>query len=404
MSQPTVSSPANVDRRTGLLPAFNTYLLRERGFLVFLICAFVGAAMVAPFPVAAMWFGFLFAGYSAIANDSIQTIGTFISSNRDKTWWVLWLFVGGIFLATMITGYILNDGDVSWGRLSEFPQPQSLNYLQITAPVFLLILTRLRMPVSTTILLLTSFDPDGTGITSVLQKSIGGYFIAFGLAIFVWLTLGRAMAKWFTGTPHPAWTAVQWVTSGLLWAIWLIQDAANIAVFLPRQLSVLQFIVFAGSLFFGLAFLFFGKGEAIQQVVDEKSHVVDVRPATIIDLVYGIVLLIKTLDNTIPMSTTWVFIGLLGGRELAMGLTRSGEGRTVKQALLLMFKDILKVTIGLVVSLILAFSINASLRCQWAGICVEPTAEQADSSAQPTVSPAATEASEASGASGSGAP
>jgi hypothetical protein len=37
------------------------------------------------------------------------------------------------------------------------------------------------------------------------------------------------MAKWFTGTPHPAWTAVQWVTSGLLWSIWLIQDAANIA-------------------------------------------------------------------------------------------------------------------------------------------------------------------------------
>ena len=375
MSQPTVPSPTTVDRRTGLLPAFNTYLLRERGFLVFLICAFVGAAMVAPFPVAAMWFGFLFAGYSAIANDSIQTIGTFISSNRDKSWWVLWLFVGGIFLATMLTGYILNDGDVSWGRLTRFPQPQSLNYLQIIAPLFLLILTRLRMPVSTTILLLTSFDPDGTGITSVLQKSIGGYFIAFGLAIFVWLTLGRAMSKWFTGTPHPAWTAVQWVTSGLLWSIWLIQDAANIAVFLPRQMSVLQFTVFAGSLFFGLAFLFFGKGEAIQQVVDEKSHVVDVRPATIIDLVYGIVLLIKTLDNSIPMSTTWVFIGLLGGRELAMGLTSSGEGRTVVQALRLMFKDILKVTIGLVVSLILAFSINAALRCQWAGMCEDvPTA------------------------------
>jgi hypothetical protein len=401
MSQPSVSSTPAEDRRTGLVPAFNTYLLRERGFLIFLICAFVGAAMVSPFPVAAMWFGFLFAGYSAIANDSIQTIGTFISSNRDKTWWVLWLFVGGIFLVTMTVGYVINDGDVSWGRLTEFPQPQTLNYLQITAPVFLLILTRLRMPVSTTILLLTSFDPDGTGISSVLQKSIGGYFIAFGIAIVLWLTLGKAMQKWFTGTPHPGWTVAQWVTSGSLWAIWLIQDAANIAVFLPRQMSVAQFVVFAGSLFFGLAFLFFGKGEAIQQVVDEKSHVVDVRPATIIDLAYGIVLLIKTVDNNIPMSTTWVFIGLLGGRELAMGLTRSGEGRTVKQALRLMFKDILKVTIGLLVSLMLAFSINASLRCQWAGICIEAPAAVDPSAAQPDGAPAA---SEASGAAGSTTP
>ena len=207
------------------------------------------------------------------------------------------------------------------------------------------------------------------------------------------------MARWFTGTPHPAWTAVQWVTSGLLWSIWLIQDAANIAVFLPRQLSVLEFTVFAGSLFFGLAFLFFGKGEAIQQVVDEKSHVVDVRPATIIDLVYAVVLLIKTVDNTIPMSTTWVFIGLLGGRELAMGLTNSGEGRTVRQALRLMFKDLLKVTIGLIVSLILAFSINASLRCQWAGICVEAPAAQTETGALPAVSPASPEATEASGTS-----
>lgn len=393
MSQLSVSSTPAEDRRTGLVPAFNTYLLRERGFLIFLICAFVGAAMVSPFPVAAMWFGFLFAGYSAIANDSIQTIGTFISSNRDKKWWVLWLFVGGIFLATMTTGYMVNEGDVSWGRLSAFPQPQSLNYLQIVAPVFLLILTRLRMPVSTTILLLTSFDPDGTGIASVLQKSIGGYFIAFGLAITVWLTLGKAMARWFTGTPHPAWTVVQWLTSGLLWSIWLIQDAANIAVFLPRQMSLLQFFVFAGSLFFGLAFIFFGKGEAIQQVVDEKSHVVDVRPATIIDLVYGIVLLIKTLDNTIPMSTTWVFIGLLGGRELAMGLTRSGDGRTVKQAVRLMFKDILKVTIGLLVSLTLAFSINASLRCQWAGLCAEAPASVDPSTTEPAATTVETEAS-----------
>ena len=43
--------------------------------------------------------GFLLAAYSVIGNDSAQTLGTFIASNQDKKWWVLWIFIGGIFIA-----------------------------------------------------------------------------------------------------------------------------------------------------------------------------------------------------------------------------------------------------------------------------------------------------------------
>jgi thiol-disulfide isomerase/thioredoxin len=41
--------------------------------------------------------------------------------------------------------------------------------------------------------------------------------------------------------------------------------------------------VFIGSIFLGLGLLFWQGGERIQEVVNEKSAVVDVRPATIID-------------------------------------------------------------------------------------------------------------------------
>ena len=44
---------------------------------------------VTPYPQIAMWVGFLFAAYAAVANDSIQTLGTFIASNQDRKWWVL---------------------------------------------------------------------------------------------------------------------------------------------------------------------------------------------------------------------------------------------------------------------------------------------------------------------------
>ena len=71
----------------------------ERSFLAFICVCFLIAMFVAPYPQYAMWAGFLFAAYAAVANDSIQTLGTFIASNQDKKWWVLWIFIGGVFLA-----------------------------------------------------------------------------------------------------------------------------------------------------------------------------------------------------------------------------------------------------------------------------------------------------------------
>ena len=49
----------------------------ERSFLSFISLAFIIAMFATPYPQIAMWVGFLFAAYAAIANDSIQTIGTF---------------------------------------------------------------------------------------------------------------------------------------------------------------------------------------------------------------------------------------------------------------------------------------------------------------------------------------
>ena len=73
---------------------FIQLVVRERVFLVVLTLGFFLAGVVYDRPQIAMWVGFAFAGYSAVANDSIQTIGTFIASNRERQWWQLWLFIG----------------------------------------------------------------------------------------------------------------------------------------------------------------------------------------------------------------------------------------------------------------------------------------------------------------------
>ena len=55
----------------------------------------------------------------------------------------------------------------------------------------------------------------------------------------------------------------------------------------------------------------------------------DTRSATIIDFIYGLILLIFKEWSNMPMSTTWVFLGLLAGREVALTIQvgRLGLGR-----------------------------------------------------------------------------
>lgn len=349
-------------------PTFVQFMVAERTFLIVLMSCFMLAALTYQTPHIAMWVGFAFAGYSAVANDSIQTLGTFIASNRDQKWWHLWLYIGGIFLVTMIFGWFKFSGDISYERLTSKGfeiAPTEFTFLKVAAPLFLLILTRLRMPVSTSILLLSCFATAPKGITNVLMKSVGGYGIAFIASILIWGTLGRWMQKRFTGKPHPGWRVFQFITTGCLWAVWLAQDAANIAVYLPRELNVAQLVLFLAFIFFGLGILFYQRGEKIQDVIEEKSAVADVRPAAVIDLVYGIILAWKMTSSPVPMSTTWVFIGLLGGREVALTWTKAIPGRSVGGALAMMTRDLLTVATGLIISLGLAVVINPIIRHAW---------------------------------------
>lgn len=336
-------------------------------FIVILALGVIISAVVFPYPGLAMWIGFVFAGYSAVANDSIQTLGTFLASNRDQRWWVLWLWIGGIFLATVTYSFLYYDGDVSYGRLESkgFQEaPSDFGFMQVAAPLVLLFLTRLRMPVSTTFLLLTAFSTSASGIGSVLVKSLSGYVLAFVVAIVAWSALAPLVKRLSSRAAHPLWRYAQWATTGVLWSVWLQQDAANVAVYLPRHLSIAQFLAFAGMLTIALGVLMYLRGGRIQSIVTDKAEVNDVRAATLIDFVYAVILYVFMIQSKVPMSTTWVFIGLLAGRELAMLWTRTNRDARLHRVARLIGKDVLYAGIGLMVSIGLALGINADFRRQ----------------------------------------
>ena len=320
-------------------------------------------------PGIARWFGFMLASYSAIANDSIQTLGTFIASNAKRKWWHLWLFIGLILVATVTYSWLVYQGDVSYERLKArgiAETPQTFNFLQILAPIVLLLLTQLRIPVSTSFLLLSVFATESGAIYSLLKKSFYGYVIAFWTAILVWYPFSMIFGKFFEEKPSwLGWALLQWLSTGVLWSVWLMHDASNIAVFLPRSLSLLEFLLFTGFIFGGLGVLFYFKGAKMQRLVDQKAGITDIRSASLVDFVYMLILFYFKNLNDIPMSTTWVFIGLLGGREIAISLTKKkliNRRKSIYKSFKIIRRDLQYALIGLVASIVLATLANPVIR------------------------------------------
>ena len=69
--------------------------------------------------------GFILSLYTCVSNDVIQTLGTYLSANREKPFWILWIFSGSVLILTFALGWYFNDGDMAFGRLARIPQPES---------------------------------------------------------------------------------------------------------------------------------------------------------------------------------------------------------------------------------------------------------------------------------------
>lgn len=305
-----------------------------------------------------MFAGFIIAAYSIVANDAIQTLGTFLSSNSHRPWWVLWIYACSILVGVLVYGWIVNYGDVAYGRLEKFPEPiGGITWLHAIPPIFILFLTRFGVPVSTTFLILTIFAP--TNLTKMLSKSLMGYVLAIGIGLIVYVVISRVIERYFIKTknqPPPLyWVALQWIATAFLWSQWLIQDLANIFVYLPRTISA-GLLVFSALLMIAIhAYIFYNRGGKIQKIVTSKTNTTDIRSATIIDFIYAFILLYFKQMSNIPMSTTWVFLGLLAGREIA--LTVLLRHREFKETSSMIVKDAGKAMIGLAVSIALAFTL-----------------------------------------------
>ena len=131
---------------------------------------------------------------------------------------------------------------------------------------------------------------------------------------------------------------------------------ANIAVFLPRELPAGMLVGVLATCTILLFWIFRDKGGAIQKVVLSKTGTRYVRSATIIDAVYAVLLVGLKQYSDIPMSTTWCFVGLLCGRELA--ISTMNKDYKLGYVFPIIGRDFLKMLVGLSVSVAIVLTIH----------------------------------------------
>jgi hypothetical protein len=383
--------------------------------------------------------GFVLASWAVIGNDSLQTLGPFLETNRGRTpRWLQALGLCGVLCGVLLLGW-WRGGDASWGRLASFPELSRFGWAELLPPLAVLLLTQAGVPVSTSFLVLTAFSP--ANLPLLLRRSLLGYGLALGVGLMLYgaLSLG---ARWWQARPaaagrqalqgfvaairdvleavgfaagsgsqgltsadslaggashaaavgpsvqcgtaaaqpcadgaalpqqlHPATgsvvgsglvsgtaLALQWIASGWLWSQWLIQDLANVFIYLPRQLDPATLTLALALLCGGVCLLLAERGGAIQSIVRRKSGLHQPAASAALSLVYGSILGLLASRGREPLSTTWVFLGLLAGRELALRF--SPGSRPLAAVAFDLGRDLALAALGLAVSLAVALAVQ----------------------------------------------
>lgn len=275
------------------------------------------------------WMGFLMATYSVMGNDApAQVLGTLLASHTKYRGY-LWAGCAVLLLAALTTSWVHYDGDISFGRLDRIP-PVKMEWFYLLAPIGLLTLTRFGVPVSTSFMMLAMFS-SGIVLEKIMVKSMIGYGLAFLTGLVIWVVVTRIGLWQSSEANQKFWRPIQYVTTGTLWWFWMSHDLANVAVFLPRHLSLIEFIVVCTVMVAALGLIFRESGGKVHSFIfRNEKNTLDIRTACLIDGIYAVLLFYFKEMNNIPMSTTWVFVGLMGGRELGMAIRNKAMPEAIK--------------------------------------------------------------------------
>lgn len=211
-----------------------------------------------------LYVGFLIAAYAVIANDVIQTLGTFIASNTKIKWWYLWAFAGFILTATILYGWYANTGMYLMVGCPKFPCP-----ILCRGGIFWLPFLYWLLPESVFRSVLHLWYWAYSPPDSLLRK----WFLNLSLVTRWPLWLHWSCILWYRGNLNPKHPFVWWTKRSKGDTGWshngflpvFVVSMANTGFcqhlcLLPRQLGVNELLVSLGVILLIMAYIFRVKG------------------------------------------------------------------------------------------------------------------------------------------------
>jgi hypothetical protein len=134
-------------------------------------------------------------------------------------------FLCTITISVLMLGWLLNGGDPAWGRLDvashSFPQPAIFTWVYLIPPLAILLLTQWGAPVSTSFLVLSTFEFRNS--SSLIQISLSGYIVAFLIGVITYGLGFWVFERWVFESNQTGssigndWLITQWLATAFLW-------------------------------------------------------------------------------------------------------------------------------------------------------------------------------------------
>jgi hypothetical protein len=307
------------------------------------------------------WVATIIVAFAIIGNDSPQLIGTYLASKENEKWYKTFFFVGSIFFIALCWAWYFQGGELHFKILNNIPY-REINSFYLAAPAVLLLLTHFGIPTSSTFLILSIFMKGGD-VFAMLTKTVTSYFFSCvfsGYAHYIALRkYGKYLLSPFEKQKERMWNALQTLSTVALVANWLFFSMSNVVAFLPRKFSGYDFVFFLIMLLSILGLILSNKNNRMQRIVSSKKNAGNVRINTIINVVFALILFFFKTVNNISIATTFVFLGVLAGKDIALLLNeRDAEKKNYRRTLSNILKDINKCILGVGISLIFFSVIN----------------------------------------------
>ncbi len=282
----------------------------------------------------AMWIGFGIVAPAAIANDAIQIFSAYFTAEKNLPWkWSAAIF-STVMGVVHIWGWVRDSGSVSFGLLDRIAMPERFTVWHMAAAVLLLLFTRYKAPVSNTMLILGAFG-DERVFNDVFMKSSLGLVCGLITSIVIFgviLQLERRGIVARVPADAQRWLRLLLSATCILFWGWLINDTAHFAVYLPRHLSGPEVCAFLAICVAVISVLCWKRLFNIRSIVGETYGMDDSQPiarlarsTALLMVSLAFVLFVLHDYMHVPLSSSFVFIGVLAGRDLLVTFFVPGE-------------------------------------------------------------------------------